>query len=139
MAITLSGALPSPAHVDSNYVSYEVGYVAQLVSGQVSTASDTSAYFSLPYIGVTAKARLILEITAISGSSAGLAVAFAESIDGVGYNSTAVATIASQVATGTYWSSAVSGPIFNGGQIASTVVGTTPSITWNLYLAVWNK
>lgn len=139
MAITLSTALPSPAHVDAQYQSYEVGYVAQLVAGQVSTASDTSAYFALPYITLGAKARLILEITAITGSGAGLAVAFAESVDGTGYNSTSALTIASQTATGTYWEAAVSGPLFNAGQVISTVVGTSPSITWNLYLAVWNK
>lgn len=139
MTVALANTPPTAVPVDAQYLAFETGFLLPLVSAQTITATGTTAAFALPYIAVAGKARLVVNISAISGTSAGLATNLFETVDGTNYNSTAVLTIASQTATGTYWSSAASGPIYNQAQLSFTVVGTTPSITFSAWLVAWNR
>ena len=132
-------AIGSPMPVDQLYPSFETGYLLPIVTAQTLTATAQSAFVTLPYITVTGKARLIVDITAISGTSASLTVAFNESPDGATVNPTAVLTTAALTATGEVWVAAPTGPVFNEGQFSFTVAGTTPSVTFSAWLAVWNR
>lgn len=136
MAVTL---LNSPTHVDGLYTAYETGFGLQLVSAYTITATDSTGIFSFPYVSLTGKARLIVDITAVSGASASLTVAYQESVDGVSLNPTPALTTSALTATGVTWVASASGPIFNTGQLTCTVAGTTPSVTFSAWLAVWNK
>lgn len=142
MAVTLASTPPTPLPVDAQWVSFEIGYTVPLVNAQTinSATTTTTAAFTVPYIAVGAKAKLVLNIATLTGTATpGLAVNYFESLDGVNFNPSAALSIASQTATGTYWSSAATAPVFNGGQLSFTVVGTTPSVTFSVWLAVWNK
>lgn len=142
MAVTLASTPPTVVGVDNGYFNFETGYVTELVAAQTiaSATTTTTAVFTVPYITVASKAKLILNISALTGTATpGLAVSYFESADGTTFNSTAALTIASQTATGTYWSAAATNPVFNQGQLSFTVVGTTPSVTFSVWLAVWNK
>jgi hypothetical protein len=133
-------AIGSPLPVDQLYPAFESGYMLPIVSAQTLTATAQSAFVNLPYIGVGAKARLIVNLTAISGSGTpSLTVAYNESPDGVSLNPSAVLTTAALTAVGEVWAAAVAGPIFNQGQFSFTVAGTTPSVTFSAWLAVWMR
>jgi hypothetical protein len=139
--VALANTPPVPAPVDSQYPAFQTGYIIPLISAATITASNTTNAFTLPYISVNAKSKLIVNVTAVSGTSTpGVTVNYFESPDGgTSYNATAALTSGALTATGEVWSSAAAGPIFNVGQLGFTVTGTTPSITFSVWLAVWNR
>ena len=140
MAVTLANSPLVTTSVDNGYFNYETGYVTQLVAAQSVIASANTAVFSVPFITVIGKARLILNISGLTGgTSPTLAVTYNESVDGTTFNGTAVISIAAQNANGTYFSSAVAGPIFNSGQLQFTVTGAPTALVASVWLAAWNK
>jgi len=136
MAVPL---LNSPSHVDGLYTAYGTGFGLQLVNAYTITATDNTGIFSFPYVSALGKIRLIVSVTAISGASASLTVAYQESVDGVTLNPTPALTTSALTATGETWVAAATGPIYNTGELVCTVAGTTPSVTFSAWLAVWNK
>jgi hypothetical protein len=94
------------------------------------TATQTSAKINA---GGYNSAVVYLDITAISGASAGLAVQFQDSPDGVEWTNVPNGSISSQTAVGeTRLQLSAIGPYL---QAIQTVVGTTPSITYDLKIA----
>jgi hypothetical protein len=94
------------------------------------TATQTSAKINA---GGYVNAVAYLDITAISGTSAGVAVQFQDSPDGVEWTNIPSGSISSQTATGeTRLQLTGIGPYL---QAIQTVVGTTPSITYDLKIA----
>jgi len=139
MAVTLAS---STAPVDGNVGAYLDGWVQTLVSAQPITVTDTTAYFTLPYMAVGGKVKLVVNISALTGgSSPTLTVAYAESIDGgATYNGTAALTTTALNATGITYTAVASGPVFNGGRLSFTVGGTgTPTFTTSVYMVAWNR
>lgn len=140
MTVALANTPPTPIQVDGQYLANETGYLLPLVSAQTVIASANTAVFSVPYIAVGGKARLILNISGLTGgTSPSLAVTYNESVDGTTFNSTAVLSIAAQTANGTYWSTAASGPVFNSGELQFTVTGAPTALVASAWLAVWNR
>lgn len=130
----------SSVPVDTLYPAFETGFLTTLVSGITLTATASTSIFQLPYICVGAKARLIVNVSAITGgTSPSVTVAYNESIDGVTINPTAALTTAALSATGEVWVAAASGPIFNQGQLTFTIAGAPTGITLSAWLAVWNR
>lgn len=138
--VALAATPPIPSSADGQYVSNEIGYSILLVSAQTLTTATTitTPTFTIPYMTATGKVKMVLEVSAISGASAGIAVSYFETVDGTNFNSTAALAIASQTATGAYWSAVATGPVFNQGQLSFTTAGT-PNVTFSVYLVVWNK
>jgi hypothetical protein len=121
---------------------YPDGYVQTLLSAAAVTVTDTTGYFSLPYMIAAAKVKLIVNISALSGgSSPTLTVGYFESVDGgTSYNPTAAVTTTALAATGVVYTAAATGPLFPGGRLGLTIGGTgTPTFTVSAYLAVWNR
>lgn len=141
MAVALAASPLVTTSVDNGYFNYETGYLTQLVAAQSVITTGTTAVFSVPYIAVGGKARLILNISGLTGgTSPSLAVTYNESADGgTTYNSTAAISIAAQTANGTYYSTAATGPVFNTGQLQFTVTGAPSALVASVYLAVWNR
>lgn len=141
MTVALANTPPTAVPVDAQYLAFETGFLLPIVIGASVTASGNTAVFSLPYITVGGKAKLILNISGLTGgSSPGLAVSFNESVDnGTSYNSSAALSIASQTANGTYYSAVATGPIFNAGQLQFTVVGGPSALVASVWLAAWNR
>lgn len=128
------------APVDQLYPAFETGFVYTLLTGQTLTATANSGILTLPYMCVGGKVRLVVDITAITGTSPTLTVAYNESIDGVTLNPTAALTTAALNATGVTWVAAATEPVYNQGEFSFTVGGTgSPSVTFSVWLAAWNR
>lgn len=139
MTVALASAT---APTDANLGSYLDGWVQTLVAAQPITVTDNTPYFSLPYMAVGGKVKLVVNISALTGgSSPTLTVALAESIDGgTSYNGTAALTTSALNATGVTYTSAASGPVFAGGRLSFTIGGTgTPTFTTSVFLVAWNR
>lgn len=125
--------------VDQLYPAFETGFVTSIVQAQTITATANSGILQLPYMCVGGKVRLVVNVTAISGTTPTLTVAYQESVDGVTLNPTAAFTSAALSATGVTWVAAATGPVFNTGEFTFTVGGTTPSVTFSAWLVGWNR
>lgn len=139
MAVTLASAT---APVDANLGSYLDGWVQTLVNAQPITVTDTTAFFTLPYMTVGGKVKLVVNISALSGgSSPTLTVGYFESVDGgASYNGTAALTTTALNATGVTYTAAASGPVLNTGRLSFTIGGTgSPTFTTSVYLIAWNR
>src|SRR5437899_6348777 len=119
--MTVTIAAPVAAALGDQYVSgnpnaggFPDYYVSTLVpAGTSLTATDSTAVFTLPYITVTAKYRLVVNLATLTGgSSPTLTVTLSEDVASVATASnTAVATSGALSATGVTWVAAASGPI----------------------------
>lgn len=124
----------------ANIGAFSDGYVQTLISAATTTATDTTAVLTLPYLSVNAKAKLVVVVTALSGTSPTIQADYFESADGTNFNGTAAVTSGSISATGTTWGAVNSGPVFNQGRIKITIGGTgSPSATYSVYLVAWNR
>lgn len=134
---------PVNAPTDANIGAFQDGYTQTLVSAQTVTATDTTANFTLPYIGAAAKAKMVVVITgAPAGTSPTLQVDFFESVDGgTTFNGTAALTSGAGLnAAGATWSAAATAPMYNQGHLKFTVGGTGgPSFVVSVYIVVWNR
>ena len=139
MTVALASAT---APTDPNIGSYFDGFVQTLVSAAAITVTDNTPYFTLPYMTVGGKVKLVVNISALSGgSSPTLTVAFAESIDGgTSYNGTAALTTTALNAIGVTYTAVASGPVYGGGRLSFTIGGTgSPTFTTSVFLVAWNR
>jgi hypothetical protein len=78
--------------------------------------------------------RLVLDITAVSGAGATLALVIEESFDGANWNATALDTFPNQTATGRVYRT-IANTLLYGQRFRArwTITGTTPSFTFSLH------
>lgn len=78
--------------------------------------------------------RLVLDVTAVAGTTPSMVVVIEESHDGVNYNPTAVDTFPAVTAAGRTYRTIPTGTLF--GQFFRarwTITGTTPSFTFSIF------
>jgi hypothetical protein len=128
--------------IDANIGAFQDAYVQTLLSGASVTATDNTPYFTLPYMTVASKVKLIVNITALTGgTSPTLTVGLFESVDGgTSYNPTAALTTTALAATGVVYTAVAAGVVYPAGRLGLTVGGTgSPTFTVSAFLAVWNR
>jgi hypothetical protein len=136
--MTVANALSTGA-IDVNPETYPDGFASTLVAAQVVTATDTTADLVLPYMSPVGKQKIVVVVSAASGTSPTLTVDYLETLDGVNYNGTAALTSGSITTTGVTWSAVASGPVWQHGRLRFTVGGTTPSFTVSVYVVSFNR